>query len=156
VRAGHLKPLGRPALNARKWFETVEIERMSCDLAWLDKAIRIVEKEIQEMNAKEFITLIRSDADGECNVTSGSHMPCPVILIIRAILRCDLHPIGARTQAGIIWSAKCPLVNVRACTGARQHHHHFAGRFSTSSPAPEQGLRASARCWTQSVPISSW
>jgi hypothetical protein len=27
VRAGHLKPLGKPAQNARKWFATVEIER---------------------------------------------------------------------------------------------------------------------------------
>src|SRR5208282_6803177 len=28
VRAGHLKPLGKPAQNARKWFATIEIERM--------------------------------------------------------------------------------------------------------------------------------
>ena len=53
VRAGHLKPLGKPAQNARKWFATVEIERMSCDPVWLDKAIRIVEKQIQEMNKKQ-------------------------------------------------------------------------------------------------------
>jgi hypothetical protein len=53
VRTGHLKPLGKPAQNARKWFATVEIERMSCDLDWLDKAIRIVEKQIQEMNRKQ-------------------------------------------------------------------------------------------------------
>src|ERR1017187_3037901 len=53
VRAGHLKPLGKPAQNARKWFATVEIERMSCDPDWLDKAIRIVEKQIQEMNKKQ-------------------------------------------------------------------------------------------------------
>jgi len=53
VRAGHLKPLGKPAQNARKWFATVEIERMSCDPDWLDKAIRIVEKQIQEMNRKQ-------------------------------------------------------------------------------------------------------
>jgi hypothetical protein len=53
VRAGHLKPLGKPAQNARKWFATVEIERMSCDAVWLDKAIRIVEKQIQEMNKKQ-------------------------------------------------------------------------------------------------------
>lgn len=50
VRAGHLKPLGKPAQNARKWFATVEIERMSSDPDWLDKAVRIVEKQIQEMN----------------------------------------------------------------------------------------------------------
>jgi hypothetical protein len=53
VRAGHLKPLGKPAQNARKWFATVEIERMSSDLDWLDKAIRIVEKQIQTMNKKQ-------------------------------------------------------------------------------------------------------
>ncbi|HXC34640.1 MAG TPA: hypothetical protein VNV43_02130 [Candidatus Acidoferrales bacterium] len=52
VRAGHLKPLGKPAQNARKWFATVEIERMSSDLDWLDKAIRIVEKQIQAVNKK--------------------------------------------------------------------------------------------------------
>jgi hypothetical protein len=50
VRAGHLKPLGKPAQNARKWFATVEIERMSQEL---DKAVRIVEKQIQEMNHKQ-------------------------------------------------------------------------------------------------------
>lgn len=53
VRAGHLKPLGRPAQNARKWFATVEIERMCADPVWLDKAIRIVEKQIQEMNKRQ-------------------------------------------------------------------------------------------------------
>jgi len=53
VRAWHLKPSGKPPQNARKWFATVEIERMSCDEAWLDKAIRIVEKQIQEMNRKQ-------------------------------------------------------------------------------------------------------
>jgi hypothetical protein len=41
-----------PAQNARKWFAAVEIERMSCDPDWLDKAIRVVEKQIQDMNKK--------------------------------------------------------------------------------------------------------
>jgi hypothetical protein len=53
VRAGHLKPLGKSPQDARKWFATVEIERMGCDPDWLDKAIRIVEKQIQEMNRKQ-------------------------------------------------------------------------------------------------------
>ena len=53
VRAGHLKRLGKPAKNARKWFATVEIERMSCDRDWLDKAIRIVEKQVQEQNQRQ-------------------------------------------------------------------------------------------------------
>ena len=53
VRAGHLKPLGKPAQNARKWFATVEIERMSSDPVWLDKAVRIVEKQVQGQNQKQ-------------------------------------------------------------------------------------------------------
>ena len=51
--SGHLKPLGKSAQNARKWFATIQIERMSQDPDWLDKAIRIVEKQIQEMNRKQ-------------------------------------------------------------------------------------------------------
>ena len=39
--------------NARKLFPSIEIERMSNDPVWLDKAIRIVEKQIQEMNKKQ-------------------------------------------------------------------------------------------------------
>ncbi len=50
---GNPKPLGKPAPNARKWFATVEIERMSGDPEWLDKAVRIVEQQIQEMNKKQ-------------------------------------------------------------------------------------------------------
>ena len=37
VRAGHLKPLDKPMQNARKWFATVEIERMSRDPDWPPK-----------------------------------------------------------------------------------------------------------------------
>jgi hypothetical protein len=33
--------------NACKWVAMVEIERMSCDPDWLDKAVRIVEKQGQ-------------------------------------------------------------------------------------------------------------
>jgi hypothetical protein len=43
LRAGHLKPLGKPMQNARKWFATCELERLSRDPDWLDKAIRLVE-----------------------------------------------------------------------------------------------------------------
>ena len=50
ARAGHLKPLGKPAQNARKWYATVELERLSRDPAWLDKAIRIVDKLVREAN----------------------------------------------------------------------------------------------------------
>jgi hypothetical protein len=43
----------KPAQNARKWFATVEVERMSGDPDWLDKAIRIVEKQIHAINQKQ-------------------------------------------------------------------------------------------------------
>ena len=53
VRAGHLKPLGKPAQNSRKWFATVELLHLGEDAQWLDKAIRIVEKSIRAMNGRE-------------------------------------------------------------------------------------------------------
>lgn len=53
MRVGHLKPLGKPVQNARKWFATVELERLSQNPEWLDKAIRIVSKHVQEMNEKQ-------------------------------------------------------------------------------------------------------
>jgi hypothetical protein len=52
ARAGHLKPLGKPAQNARKWYATVELERLSRDPAWLDRAIRIVDRLVREANGK--------------------------------------------------------------------------------------------------------
>ena len=53
ARSGHLKPLGKPGQNARKWYATVELERLSRDPAWLDKAIRIVEKQVRDSNVKQ-------------------------------------------------------------------------------------------------------
>lgn len=50
ARAGHLKPLGKPGQNARKWYAMVELERLSRDPAWLDKAIRIVDRLVREAN----------------------------------------------------------------------------------------------------------
>ena len=53
IRAGHLKPLGKPAQNGRKWFATVELERLSQDKEWLDKAVRIVEKYVHDANLRQ-------------------------------------------------------------------------------------------------------
>ena len=39
--------------NARKWFATCELERLSQDREWLDKAIRIMEKHVQDANRKQ-------------------------------------------------------------------------------------------------------
>jgi hypothetical protein len=66
VRVGHLKPLGKPAQNARKWFATVELERLSHDPEWLDKAIRIVEKQIRDMNEKQKGRLLEQEP-AACN-----------------------------------------------------------------------------------------
>jgi hypothetical protein len=53
MRTGHLKPLGKPTQNSRKWFATCELERLSADPVWLDKAIRIVEKHVHDSNRKQ-------------------------------------------------------------------------------------------------------
>jgi len=53
ARAGHLKPLGKPARNARKWYALVELEHVARDPAWLDKAIRIVDRLVREANGKQ-------------------------------------------------------------------------------------------------------
>jgi len=52
ARAGHLKPLGKPGQNARKWYAMVELERLSPDPVWLDKAIRVVDRLVREANGK--------------------------------------------------------------------------------------------------------
>ena len=52
-RAGHLKPLGKPGQNARKWYAMVELERVSRDPAWLDKAIRTVDRLVREANGNQ-------------------------------------------------------------------------------------------------------
>jgi len=66
MRAGHLKPLGKPMQNARKWFATCELERLAGDVVWLDKAIRIVEKHVQDANRKQ-----RGGALEECHAPPG-------------------------------------------------------------------------------------
>ena len=53
ARAGHLKPLGKPAQNARKWYAMVELERPGRDPAWLEKAIWIVDGLVREANGKQ-------------------------------------------------------------------------------------------------------
>jgi hypothetical protein len=52
IGKGHLKPLGKPVQNSRKWFATTRIEELSRDFEWLDKGVRIVEKHVHDQNAK--------------------------------------------------------------------------------------------------------
>jgi len=53
MRSGHLKPLGKPAQNSRKWFSTVDLERKCNDPDWLSKAILIVERVNKENNIRQ-------------------------------------------------------------------------------------------------------
>lgn len=53
VRARHLKPLGKPGQNARKWFARVELEALAQDRAWLDKAVLIVARSVREANGQQ-------------------------------------------------------------------------------------------------------
>jgi len=52
MRAGLLKPLGRPAANGHKFFCAMEIAGLSQDRNWLDRATRAVAKRWQERNRK--------------------------------------------------------------------------------------------------------
>jgi hypothetical protein len=58
AKYGHLKPLGKPAQNSRKWYARQELEKLSGDTAWLDKAVRLMEKHVREANLKQRGTLL--------------------------------------------------------------------------------------------------
>ena len=53
MRVGLLKPLGKPAPNAHKYFCATEILDLSRDREWLDKATRVVGKHWREKNRRE-------------------------------------------------------------------------------------------------------
>ncbi len=51
LRAGLLKPLGKPAPNGHKFFSTTEVLSLTENREWLDKATRAIAKHWQEKNA---------------------------------------------------------------------------------------------------------
>jgi hypothetical protein len=53
LRLGLLKPLGKPAPNAHKYFCAAEILQLSQDREWLDKATRSISKHWQNKNQRE-------------------------------------------------------------------------------------------------------
>jgi hypothetical protein len=53
MKIGLLKPLGKPAPNAHKYFCATEIIELSHDREWLDKATRAVGKHWREKNRRE-------------------------------------------------------------------------------------------------------
>ena len=50
LKAGLLKPLGKPASNGHKFFSSEEISVLSQDREWLDKATRAVARHWKEKN----------------------------------------------------------------------------------------------------------
>ena len=52
IAAGLLKPLGRPAPNANKWFATKEILDLAEDLNWLSRATRAIYEFHQKRNGR--------------------------------------------------------------------------------------------------------
>ena len=53
MSTGMLKPLGRPAPNAHKYFCALEIVELSLNHEWLDKATRMVSKHWHNKNRRE-------------------------------------------------------------------------------------------------------
>ena len=51
LKAGLLKPLGRPAPNGHKFFSSAELSELSENREWLDKATRAVAKHWKDRNA---------------------------------------------------------------------------------------------------------
>ena len=51
LKAGLLKPLGKPAPNGHKFFSAVEISSLSENREWLDKATRAVAKHWKDRNS---------------------------------------------------------------------------------------------------------
>jgi hypothetical protein len=50
LKAGLLKPLGKPAANGHKFFSAVEISDLSTNREWLDKATRAVARHWKDRN----------------------------------------------------------------------------------------------------------
>lgn len=52
LKAGLLKPLGKPAPNGHKFFSSAEVSALSENREWLDKATRAVAKHWRDRNIK--------------------------------------------------------------------------------------------------------
>lgn len=53
MRAGLLKPLGRPMPNSDKYFATVTLNELRQDVQWLSKATMVVGQHWKEKNARK-------------------------------------------------------------------------------------------------------
>ena len=57
LKAGLLKPLGKPAPNGHKFFSAAEISSLSENREWLDKATRAVAKHWKDRNSNSCQTV---------------------------------------------------------------------------------------------------
>jgi len=53
IRAGLLRPLGRPSPNCVKYFATVELLRLGSDVRWLSRATEATYEHCRKKNAKK-------------------------------------------------------------------------------------------------------
>lgn len=52
MRVKCLRPLGEPAQNGHKYFSSAEVERLSRDVVWLDRATKAVSRARQKKREK--------------------------------------------------------------------------------------------------------
>ena len=57
IKAGLLRPLGKPSPNGQKLFSSAEILALANDRDWVDRAVKAIEKAIREKNQKVNATL---------------------------------------------------------------------------------------------------
>jgi hypothetical protein len=53
ISAGHLKPLGNPSQNSRKYFATCELVGLAQDRKWLHEATKIVGRYMREKSRRQ-------------------------------------------------------------------------------------------------------
>jgi hypothetical protein len=54
IRRGLLKPLGKPAPNAPKYFAVCELLNLQADRGWLDRASKAVSESWKEKNQRKY------------------------------------------------------------------------------------------------------
>ena len=59
IKAGLLKPLGKPAPNAPKYFATCEILQLSEDIGWLNKVTKVLSNNWRLRNQR--INIVKGD-----------------------------------------------------------------------------------------------
>ena len=64
MKAGLLKPLGKPVPNSIKWFSSMEAVRLARDVAWLDSATKRISQTWAQKNANRKTDVADSSGAG--------------------------------------------------------------------------------------------